>query len=108
MLIEMAKKPKWLTLQQAIEKIRPQIAAVIAQGYSHQDVVEALQKLEIQLSVVTLRQYLKGDAGASGQQKGSPVQLRPALPKPDVISPATVDEAEAFDVDAAIDAIALG
>ncbi len=104
-LTEMAKKPKFLTLQQTIEKIRPKITAVIEQGYSYQDVVEVLKSLDIQISIVTLRQYLKVDAGANGQKKGSPAQPMPESPTPDVMPPATGDAAGAFDVDAAIDAI---
>jgi len=58
-LTEMAKKPKCLTLQQAIEKMRPKILLALQQGYTQQDVAELLKTIDIQISLVTLRQYLR-------------------------------------------------
>lgn len=58
-LTEMAKKPKCLTLQQAIEKMRPKILLALQQGYTQQDVAALLKTIDIQISLVTLRQYLR-------------------------------------------------
>lgn len=74
-LTELAKKPKFLTLQQAIEKIRPKILIALQQGYTQQDVVELLKTIDIQISLVTLRQYLKAGNDATTSRTDPVVEM---------------------------------
>lgn len=62
---DLAKKPKFETLQQIIADLRPTLLTVMEQGYTHKDIVETLKKLGYELSVVTLRKYLKVETEAS-------------------------------------------
>jgi hypothetical protein len=99
-LAEMAKKPKLLTLQQTLEQLRPKMLALIAKGYTYQDVVEALKANGIQVALSTLRQSLKEKAK---EATAAPLEVK-ARPQA-VAKPVGVEPAEAIDVDAAIDAI---
>lgn len=69
-LTEMGKKPKFLTLQQAIGKMRPKILLALQQGYTQQDVVALLKTHELQISLRTLRLYLKTADQAGDDQTG--------------------------------------
>ena len=112
---EMAKTSKLLTLKQALEELRPMILPLFEQGYSHQDVVEVLHQLDMQISLTTLRQILKENAKEAAVKQEKPIvtapargQAAPPIPPPEVVSPDEAINLDAIeiDVDAAIAAIA--
>ncbi len=63
---DLAKKPKFETLKQILADLRPTLLIVMEQGYTHKDIVETLKKLGYEISVVTLRKYLKAEGDRSG------------------------------------------
>jgi len=104
---EMAKKPKFFTLQQTVDRIRPKVLLALEQGYTHQDVVALMQASGIPISLVTLRQYLRttpdGEVEIEVKTEMKTTQPAPATQGRSTITASAV-KADA-DIDAAIAAV---